>query len=183
MLVFWQMGYSATSISDLEEATGLKRQSLYNAFGDKQELYKKTLQRYLERNQEALVPLQSARAGVKELKQLILQNLGVQAEHDCRACMVVKTAFDQQVDDPAIREAVRHSGMATRKLFAKVLSQAQERGEIGTHADPKQLAAYLFSVMNGLSALAQTGASRREVERALEFAFQGLNASTANQPA
>jgi TetR/AcrR family transcriptional repressor of nem operon len=46
MRVFWCKGYEATSISDLVEATGVQRGSLYAAFGSKQGLYHAALDRY-----------------------------------------------------------------------------------------------------------------------------------------
>src|SRR5260370_41991035 len=46
MRLFWRNGYLGTSISDLTEAIGISRASLYAAFGSKEELYKKALDRY-----------------------------------------------------------------------------------------------------------------------------------------
>src|ERR1700749_1175927 len=48
--VFWKHGYAATSLDDLVAATGMNRPSLYAAFGDKRDLYLKTLKRYQERS-------------------------------------------------------------------------------------------------------------------------------------
>ena len=52
--VFWRLGYEATSVTDLMEATGLAKGSLYKAFGDKRSLFLKALDRYLERGRDAL---------------------------------------------------------------------------------------------------------------------------------
>src|SRR6478736_7773971 len=43
---FWKHGYAATSLDDLVAATGMNRPSLYAAFGDKRDLYLKTLEYY-----------------------------------------------------------------------------------------------------------------------------------------
>lgn len=48
--VFWKHGYAATSLDDLVAATGMSRPSLYAAFGDKRDLYLKTLERYQQRS-------------------------------------------------------------------------------------------------------------------------------------
>src|SRR5438445_11772806 len=48
MALFWRHGYSGTSFGDLTEATGLTKPSLYAAFGDKEALYLKCLQHYVE---------------------------------------------------------------------------------------------------------------------------------------
>src|SRR6266704_1320250 len=47
--VFWKDGFAATSLDDLSAATGMNRPSLYGAFGDKRELYKKSYERYRNR--------------------------------------------------------------------------------------------------------------------------------------
>src|SRR5688500_7232470 len=46
MLVFWEQGYEGASLSDLTEAMGISRKSLYAAFGNKEELFTRVLQRY-----------------------------------------------------------------------------------------------------------------------------------------
>ena len=51
---FWNAGYAATSLDDLCDATGMNRPSLYGAFGDKRELYLKTLERYTQIGRRAM---------------------------------------------------------------------------------------------------------------------------------
>src|SRR5262245_51954333 len=48
MLVFWRQGYDGTSLSDLTAAVGVRRPSLYAAFGNKDGLFRKVLHRYAE---------------------------------------------------------------------------------------------------------------------------------------
>ncbi len=44
--VFWQQGFQGTSLDDITAATGLAKPSLYAAFGDKNALFLKVLERY-----------------------------------------------------------------------------------------------------------------------------------------
>src|SRR5918995_3102443 len=46
MDVFWEKGFEGTSMSDLETATGLRKGSLYAAFGDKRAMYRKSVALY-----------------------------------------------------------------------------------------------------------------------------------------
>ena len=48
MLLFWERGFSATSLDDLSKAMGMNRPSIYNAFGDKEAIYAKALARFCE---------------------------------------------------------------------------------------------------------------------------------------
>ena len=52
--VFWQRGYEGTSLSDLTEAMGINRPSLYAAFGNKEELFRRALDRYAEKGPGAV---------------------------------------------------------------------------------------------------------------------------------
>src|SRR5690349_17005449 len=62
---FWQAGYAGTSLDDLSEATGMNRPSLYAAFGDKRDLYLKTLAYYRD---ESRVIGRDAQAGDPPLR-------------------------------------------------------------------------------------------------------------------
>lgn len=174
MFLFWQRGFAATSIAELEEATGLKRQSLYNAFGDKKELYVRSLELYREQTYAALAPLREESAGVSAVVDVIRGLLDLQKKVECAGCMVVKAAFDLQVKDEEIVESVRRASACMRTHFARCLQRSIDRGELQQAADPKALANYLFTLVNGLNALAQTGADRNEVEASLELGFAGL---------
>ena len=175
MLVFWRQGFSGTSIADLVEATGLQRQSLYNAFGDKQGLFNAALARYRERGSDLSTVLLSPGAGLSELRQFILATLHVQRELDCGTCMMIKTAFDPGVEDPEARAMVRQSADQWKERFARALAHARQRGELPPKGDDAMLADYLFSVHTGLSALARTGASDDAIERALDHALASLH--------
>ena len=174
MLVFWQKGFGGTSITDLEQATGMKRQSLYNAFGDKLELFARVLGRYRDKGQQLVAPLRRPDATLLDIRQNVLVNLGTQKKHECGACMVIKAAFDPLLDDPEIRRVVKESALNTQRLYRDVLKREQQRGRIDPALDPDALAQYLFCVLNGLSVLAQTGGTTRDVERALDLALDHL---------
>src|SRR5580658_8032812 len=48
MRVFWEKGYEGASLTDLTEAMGINRPSLYATFGDKEALFRRAMQRYAE---------------------------------------------------------------------------------------------------------------------------------------
>lgn len=81
--------------------------------------------------------------------------------------MVVKTAFDHQANDSEIDKVVGTGIESARRDIAQVLSQAQQAGELSPTADVNALANYLFSVANGLSALAQSEQNFSELEKTL----------------
>ncbi len=77
MYLFWSKGYPGTSIQDLVEATGLKPPSIYNAYGNKHDLFNVVLARYSEQVMAVYVKTiqdaPTARAAVKRLLSAIVK--------------------------------------------------------------------------------------------------------------
>lgn len=82
--VFWDRGYAGTSTDDLRNAMGIGRQSMYNAFGDKRQLYLEVLAKYQAKSVEThlrrLNEQPSAREGIRAmLKGLAVEDDRVRA--------------------------------------------------------------------------------------------------------
>ncbi len=173
---FWMRGFEGASIRDLVEATGLKAQSLYNAFGDKRGLFLAALARYRAHVSESLTPLGAPGAGLAELSQYLETFLSVLRAQGVSACLLVKTAFGEQTSDPEIRALVTASGAAVRAAFSAVIAASVARGEARADLDPKHAAAYLFTVLHGLSALSHTGGTSADVQASIVETFGALRA-------
>src|SRR5690606_7699549 len=74
MELFWQKGYANTAISDLIDSLQINRFSLYNSFGDKQNLYYEALEKYLSSvSIPTLSSLENQDASLEELEQFLKQ--------------------------------------------------------------------------------------------------------------
>jgi TetR/AcrR family transcriptional repressor of nem operon len=174
MAVFWRKGFEGSSLSDLVEATGVQRQSLYNAFADKRGLFASVLERYREHVRLSLQPLESGKARMADVRRYIASVLRDQGKGGFGACLLVKTAFADEVADPEIRRSVQEGARAVRSAFARVVSQCVEAGELPVETDPARTASLLYAVLNGMSALAQTGGSATHAEHILDHTFASL---------
>src|ERR1700733_8946148 len=76
MHLFWRKGFLGTSLSDLTEAMGINRPSLYAAFGHKEALFRRAVERYFQGPaaylQDALKE-PTARAAVERLLQGVVE--------------------------------------------------------------------------------------------------------------
>src|SRR5437763_16929404 len=102
---FWKAGYAGTSLDDLAEATGMNRPSLYAAFGDKRDLYLKTLEHYREESRSL------ARAALADdpplrvlLKRLYDGALALYLEGGARGCYTIGTAATVAAVDDKVRD-------------------------------------------------------------------------------
>ncbi len=161
---FWQRGYAATSLDDLAAATGMNRPSLYAAFGDKRDLYLKTLERY--RAQARAIGAQiiaddpPLRVFLRRFYDAAI-DLYLGGGDDARGCYSISTAPAQATVDPAVRAFLADSIRGTDAFLCTRLGKARERGEIAASVDPSALAQIATGTMHTLAVRSRAGTSRK----------------------
>lgn len=174
LLAFWRVGYAGCSIQVLVDATAMSRQGIYNTFGDKSAFFREVVEHY-----KSIVIKQCQQLGVvganqSSLRAFVKDSLMQQNSVGPGACFFVITAFSQQVDDPEVKSAVEEGANIVRKAFTVVFSSEQSHGRLPQGLSPEAAADYLYCVMNGLSALIQTGGAEIQIDPNLNLAFQAL---------
>ncbi|MFY0992070.1 TetR/AcrR family transcriptional regulator [Halomonas sp. C05BenzN] len=176
MQVFWARGYDSASTRDLLAAMRLSRSSLYQAFGNKEQLFLEALRRYREtlvdrlgrRLAEAATPL----GFLEGLFRETARDAG--SERAALGCLIFNSASELgQRDDLAAIEA-RRSVEAITALFHQAVTQAQAEGDIAADRDPLALATYLTMGMAGLRTLLKSGADAEQAGQAVELLLAGL---------
>jgi TetR/AcrR family transcriptional regulator, transcriptional repressor for nem operon len=151
--LFWARGFGATSIGDLEAATGLDRSSLYHAFRSKRALFEEAASRYVEENIDARLREMrgegGALAAIERFFEGMAGSLRAEPAVASRGCMVVNAVAELPIGDPYARSAGASYRDRFRTAFLAALRRAGERGEIdGDHIDGR--AALLSSATLGL---------------------------------
>ncbi len=174
LVAFWRQGYDACSIGDLVKVTGLERQSLYNTFGDKDALFLAVLRRYEVHSASYLAQLERPDVKLSDLRKYMEAVLDVQVSRGCGACLLVRTAFGPQIKDARVRRAVNMGARAVRACFVRVIERAVHSGELESTVNPEHIAAYLYTVLNGLAALMRTGGTSDQVSGVLTHTFKSI---------
>jgi AcrR family transcriptional regulator len=173
MKVFWCKGYEGASLSDLTKAMGINRPSLYAAFGDKESLFRKVLDRYDKGPaayvQEALNQ-PTARAAVERLMEGAAE-LGT-ASSNPRGCLFVQGALACGDGAEAIRNDLILRRDAGEKAVRLRLKRAQAEGDLAPDANPSDLARYVVTVVQGIAVQAASGAAREELRRVIRTALR-----------
>jgi TetR/AcrR family transcriptional regulator, copper-responsive repressor len=136
---FWKQGYAATSLDDLVAATGMNRPSLYAAFGDKRDLYLKTLTRYQQQSRAIGAQITADDPPLRVfLKRFYEAALAIYLESgdEARGCYSISTAPAQAVTDAAVRDFLAASISGTDAFVAKQIAKARERGVGSAGARP-----------------------------------------------
>ncbi|MEW2346182.1 MULTISPECIES: TetR/AcrR family transcriptional regulator [unclassified Streptomyces] len=175
MELFWTRGYEATSVRDLTRELGIGQGSLYAAFGGKEGLYQAALTHY--RTTLAAAALRTLEEGTDArsvIRSLLVERVRIAVEGGGRGCLAVNAACERLPESPEVRRAVRDMQDASRDALAEVLRAARERGEIEPRHDPRTLAAYLVTFLNGLLVSAKVTPDARALEPLVEVALVAL---------
>jgi TetR/AcrR family transcriptional repressor of nem operon len=151
MQVFWDKGYEATSLSDLLEAMGIARQSLYDTFGDKHALFLEALARYETQRADKLQScLETAPSVTRAFRELFEQILDESESEKRRGCMGVSAVVELAPHDPELAKSIAARQRSLETLFFRALERASERGELAPSKDTRALARFLLGAMQGL---------------------------------
>jgi len=169
MLVFWEKGYEATSIQDLEDAMGLKRTSIYNAFGNKRQIFNRILQCYKESVMSALFVAMDGAPNIREgLKRLLNGALDIHFDTDNPGgCLVVLSVLESGQHDEASSDELAQTIQDLKAGLQQRLKKARQSGELSPDLDVAVTATTIASTMTGMMVLGKAHFSRASLNRTI----------------
>jgi TetR/AcrR family transcriptional repressor of nem operon len=172
--VFWQKGFQGTSLDDITAATGLAKPSLYAAFGDKNALFLKVLDRYHARivaNAERILNERpSARDAIERwLKGFVPFCSGIKGS---RGCLSVNTAADGASDQKEVRNSIARFNRKLEELLRNRLRA--DRAQFSDAFDPDAAAHTIMAIYLGLMVLAKEAPDAARVRATLDQAMKLL---------
>lgn len=173
MRVFWEKGYEGTSLSDLTEAIGINRPSLYAAFGNKEELFRKVLERYGNGPgvcSKTALELPTARAVAERLLFNSVESLTDPTYP--RGCLTVNAALSCSEEAEPIRLTLCEGRSESLKALIERFERARAEGDLPASADPEGLAVFITVVQLGMAVQAASGGCRGTLHKAAELAMQ-----------
>lgn len=172
--VFRARGFEGASIEDLERATGLRRASLYGAFGDKRAVYLAALRRYDSTNAERMMTqISAAPTGRKALERLFSIVIEQSVADPC-GCLLANAASENASRDPKVSLCVEAGRRRVEGGLHAAVLRGLHDGSVKGSGDPRAAARFLFASVLGLRALAKAGASRAELAGVAETALKVL---------
>jgi len=173
MRVFWEQGYEGASLTDLTNAMGITRTSMYAAFGNKEDLFRKALERYTEG--PASYGARAMREPTARQVATAFLNGSVRAttRPGCpTGCLGVQGSLAAGDPGRNARDALvawRNEAVA---LLRDRFQQAVDEGDLSPDTDPELLARYLMTVANGIAVQAAGGIPREDLQQVADMALR-----------
>jgi len=173
MTAFWRRGYADTSMADIYEATGLKPGSVYAAFKDKEELFRRCFEAYAD-HFRATLP--TDRDGLPAIEAwLALQAKLATEDPERKGCLIVNTVTERDLHSPATRALAAGRLQEIRDFFQRHLAIAGARSEIPDHGKLDVQADALLGAVISIMALGRAGADGRIIDNVARAAADALH--------
>jgi AcrR family transcriptional regulator len=171
MHVFWAKGYEGASLSDLTRAMRINRPSLYSAFGNKEQLFRKVLDRYMDGPVAFFGKALAAPKARDMVEQIFLGTASMAEDPRIPAgCLLVQGAL--ACGSTSAQKEVSARRTAAEVALRRRLQRAKREGDLPKNADPAELAHYVMTVVRGMAVQSAGGASRDQLHRVAQIALR-----------
>jgi AcrR family transcriptional regulator len=171
--VFWARGYEGATLPELTRAMGINRPSLYAAFGNKEELFRKALDRYLAGPQGFMAEALKEPTARAVAEAIFSGFIRMQRGRDrARGCLVVQGALACGEEAEPVRRELARLRQAAVTAFRERFERAVQDGDLPKGTDCAGLARYVATVLNGLAVQAASGATEKDLRLVSALAMQ-----------
>jgi AcrR family transcriptional regulator len=170
--VFWLRGYEGATMTELTEALGINKPSIYAAFGNKEELFRKALAKYLAGPAAFIGEVFKESTAHQVAEKFLMQAVDFFSDKSTpNGCMIVQGALTCGAGSASIQQEL----IAYRKSYEHALTQrfvlAITQGDLPAHMNAAALAKYLTTIHQGMSVQATSGATKEELLAIIEIAL------------
>lgn len=176
--VFWARGYEGASMSELTEALGINKPSIYAAFGNKEALFRKALTRYITGPASFVGEAMKEATARQIVEKFLMQAVDFFSDKSTpNGCMIVQAALTGGQGSSAIQQELIAYRKNLEISFSKRFDLAKEQGDLPQQVNTKQLAKYIATIHQGMSVQATSGATREELRAIVEMALKSWPAN------
>ena len=176
-VLFWERGFSNTSVDDIVQATGVSRSSLYAAFADKNALFLASLEHYLETvtraKLERLARGDRAATAIKRFLTDIADERPA-ANAPAHGCLLTNTAVEIGGGEERIAALLRKALARLEEALAARLEEARQQGDLAADTEPRRFARQLVTLVQGLRVMTKVGIDPRVARDAVHSTLAPL---------
>lgn len=181
MLLFWEYGYEATSISDLTHALEITAPSLYSCFGDKASLFYRCIDYYLEHEACPIVPIFEQAKTAKVAFEIYLYN-SIQRliqPNKPSGCMLIVATVNCSEQTQQVQQKILEKRLQEKEKLLQRLKQGVLDGDLVPDAPIEEMTDFYATVIQGLTLQARDGATQTQLHKVVEHAMRLWNLFSA----
>ena len=173
MHVFWAKGYEGASLSDLTRAMRINRPSLYAAFGNKEEFFRKVLDRYVNGPLAYFGKALAAPKARDAIEQIFFGAARMAGDPRLPAgCLMVQGALAIGKAARSVRKEAAGRRARSEVALRRRFQRAKREGDLSKNADPAELARYVMTALQGMAVQGADGTSPDQLRPVAQVAMR-----------
>lgn len=175
--LFWEKGFAKTGMTELLEHMGIQRQSFYNTFGNKEEVFIEALRLYGRTNMEKIAAIIGQdRHPLENIKELLAMFAESGERKKGCGCLLVNSMSEFGDSQDAVGEVLKELVYGSYDIYLQAFTKAIENGYIPETKNPKALATAFITMLHGLTTLRKVGFGEEVLSEVLEATEELLRA-------
>jgi TetR/AcrR family transcriptional regulator, transcriptional repressor for nem operon len=158
--VFWDKGYHATGMSELEKAMGINKFSIYAEFGSKYGLFLETLDHFTEFYQKPVFNSLASADPKTAISEFLDRALGMASATGHNGCYLLSAGIEFNNSDPAIQERIERLYAFLEERLTAIIQKGGAKGGLAGTLQPRVTAAFLRTYVEGLMSRVRHGAGK-----------------------
>lgn len=173
--VFWEKGFERATLAQIEERTGVKKASLFAAFGDKHSLFLKSVQQYVSGGRELLRNTLQGNSPKECIREWLGGVGGMCLGKDGkRGCFAVNSIIEVTANDSEAAEILKSHSRQVEKMFAERVREGIEIGEFRRNVNPAIAAKFILSSICGLHVMGKNGLTKKDTAGIIDMVLASL---------
>src|SRR5260370_26238267 len=158
MRIFWEKGYDGTSLSDLTDAMGINRPSMYLSLGNKETVFQKAMERYMQIRAQLVADCFTAETGREDMDRLLRAFVAMVTDpKNPSGCLANQGTLSYSSVSNGLKRDLEQAREAFELTLKQRLDRAQEAGKLPSDTSTKDLARYYSVVVQGFGLQATCG--------------------------
>lgn len=179
MEVFWQKGYVGASLTDLTQRMGINKPSMYSAFGNKEALFIKATQCYIETKVKPNVELlfEEGISLKQRLKNHMMSIVSLQcSENPAKGCYLALCQSELVSGDipEQAKSLLKEADEMPSQLYAELFNTDVEAIDMGLNNNAQANAVSLYTLLKGTASMARSGVEQSELEYGIDSLLTGI---------
>lgn len=174
--VFWEKGYTATSLEDLLKAMQIGSGSFYNTFkGGKKELFSRAIQQRREAFAEFKAIVDASETPLEVIKDFYRSLAHADKQTHLQGCLIVNTVTEMTFVDQALEEEAVKVLKEVEQMYTSVIAQAQKDGSMKNQTSAEILGRYLITFWSGFNVIRRMYPDNTILKTQIEMQLSLLN--------
>jgi AcrR family transcriptional regulator len=173
--VFCDHGYDGASTEELLRAMDISRQSLYDTFGDKRQLYLQALQQYVADSVgEQIRALNSSPSSLKGVEAALQAFVAKARGAEAPGCLGIGATCEFGVSDREVTALISTADKTLQSSLERRINEGKDAGEIGADIDARAAAQFIKATFAGIKVAARGGAPADTLRNIARMAVRSL---------